>query len=555
VSGAAPSPWPTSLQVIERPGAQLTTWTAHTSDVILARVLKAHWLQHGFELVGDLGELHYYDAGDGVWRVAPREFLGVQINSFDGTRIVDEYGTPTKKRVEINEHKIKGVINRLYDEVCHPAFFDSAPFGIQFTNGFLVVDATGATLKQHSRDHRARFALPYAWDPNAKAPLFEKYLSDVFEGDDDAEQKRAALQEWSGGALVRRSTDYEKAALCIGEPGSGKSVFAFVMKALYPPDQVASIAPHKLSHEYQCAALANKALNMPTELPSADMPASETWKAATSGDYISARHPSGRVFHFHPRCAHLVMGNSLPHITDETSAAYDRALIFTWNRRFRGTADQVVGLRDQIAATEMPGVAAWAVAGAIRLMRQRKYTHVPSAVKAADEWRQESTPILQWIAERCEASKDETLAGPLYVDFVQWCEANGNKPPSKGTFGKRLKAAGYPGRPGTNNTRLHRLVLKPVDVRFASYQVRALPGSRGVMFTAKLLDVDERELKYEFVAREDEQETPTWWAFAEALGLPACPWKEATKLVHGRARARLGTDGKVAGVIAAEVQQ
>lgn len=464
------SQWPTSLKPIARPGRALTKWTVHTSDVILARHLQGEWARHGFVLVGDLGELHYYDPSDGVWHIVPREFLGVQINSYDGTQIVDALDT-RRKRIEINENKIKGVISRLYDEVHHPKFFDGAPPGIKFTNGFLVVDAMGANLKPHSPDHRARFALPFAWDPNASAPLFEKYLTDVFDDDEDAVAKRAALQEWSGGALTGISTDYEKAAFLIGDPGSGKSVFAFVKKALYR--SVASISPHHLSNDYKLAALANAALNAPTELPSADMPASETWKAVTSGDYVSARNPYGRVFGFHPRCAHLVLGNGLPHMSDDTSAAYDRALIITFNRRFRGTDDQVIGLRNQIVANEMPGVAAWAVAGAVRLMKQQKYTHVPSAVTAADEWRHESTPILQWITERCDPSADETLVGTLYADFKRWCEVNGNKPPSKGTFGKRLRAAGYPVRKGTDNARLYKLTLKPIP--------RATVGADGMI--------------------------------------------------------------------------
>ncbi|MDB4963958.1 MAG: hypothetical protein JWP01_3957 [Myxococcales bacterium] len=544
---ATPSPWPAQLQAIAQPGKPLATWPVNTSDVIFARNLRGVWARSGFVLAGDLGELHYYDPSDGVWHVVPREFIGVQINSYDGTPI---NGNPNKL-VEIKDHRIKGIINRLYDEVYHPDFFGEARSGIQFSNGFLVVDACGATLKPHSPDHRARFALPYAWDPSAKAPMFEKYLGDVFDGDDDAEAKRAALQEWSGGALVGISTDYERAAFCIGEPGSGKSVFAFVKKALY--QHVTSISPHHLSHDYKLAALANADLNVPTELPVADMPASETWKAVTSGDYVSARNPYGRVFGFHPRCAHLVLGNGLPHMSDDSSAAFDRALIFMFNRKFRGTEDQIVGLRQQIVAAEMPGVAAWAVAGAIRLMRQQKYTHVPSAVTAAEEWRQESTPILQWISERCEESTNEALVGTLYDDFKRWCEANGNRAPSKGTFGKKLKAAGHPVRKGTNNTRLYKLVLNPIDVRLAGYQVRALAGNKGTVLAAKLVDGDERELQYEVIACEAGQETDAWWAFAAALGLPTCQWKDATKLVHANARARLGADGKVAGLLPVEV--
>jgi P4 family phage/plasmid primase-like protien len=551
--GAAPpanlsSSWPASIASIARPGHAMRNWPKHTSDVMLARYLGGVWQRAGLDLVGDLGELHYYDAPEGVWRPVPREFLGVQINSFDGVAIK---GNP-ERVVEIKDHRVKGIVNRLYDEVHHPRFFDEAPRGIAFRNGFLVVDATGATLHPPSKDHRARFALACDWDPHATAPLYTQYLEDVFECDEDADAKRAVLQEWTGGALGGISTDYERALMPIGQPGSGKSVFAFVVKSLFPPSAVTAIAPHQLANDYKLAALANAALNVPTELPTAEMVATETWKAVNSGDYVSARNPYGRVFGFHPRAAHLVPGNNLPTMNDETSAAFDRALIVTFDRQFRGTTKQVVGLRDQIVERELAGVAAWAVAGAVRLLQQRRYTHVPSAVEAATEWRQESTPVLQWIAERCEPSSDETIVGVLYDDFRKWCEKNGNKPPSKATLGRKLKRAGYPSRPGTNNVRLYRLTLRPIEVRLASYQVRALPGGKGMMFAARVVDVDDRELSYEFVAVDGSEETDAWRGFASAFGGAGRTWKQAAQLVQARARAILGPDGLVISVTGVE---
>jgi hypothetical protein len=55
-----------------------------------------------------------------------------------------------------------------------PAFFDCAPLGVAFADGYLRLDADGrATMHDHSPENRATVALPFARQEDAVCPLWD----------------------------------------------------------------------------------------------------------------------------------------------------------------------------------------------------------------------------------------------------------------------------------------------------------------------------------------------------------------------------------------------
>ena len=92
-------------------------------------------------------------------------------------------------------------------------------------------------------------------------------------------------------------------------------------------------------------------------------------------------------------------------------------------KRFDGTAQMVPELAKKIIASEMPGVLAWAVEGARRLLTQNAYTIPVSSLEAVQDWKDSCDPVGQWINERtapAQYSHERTKSSDLFHDWGSW---------------------------------------------------------------------------------------------------------------------------------------
>ena len=70
--------------------------------------------------------------------------------------------------------------------------------------------------------------LPFEYDEAAKAPMWEAFLQQIFEGD---VERITLLQEWFGYCLTP-DTSQQKAMIFYGEPRAGKTTVANVLIAM-----------------------------------------------------------------------------------------------------------------------------------------------------------------------------------------------------------------------------------------------------------------------------------------------------------------------------------
>src|SRR5216110_2528588 len=127
--------------------------------------------------VFDRGVLRNYDPTSGLWRDVPRHVLTQRVAAFSGAAIPRG---ETVAKLKLKSHDIAGTINVIYELVARPGFFDAAPVGVTFANGFVRLD------------------------PAAEAPGWQRFLDDVFTHPSEL------VPEDQGGA-----TTAERAALAV----------------------------------------------------------------------------------------------------------------------------------------------------------------------------------------------------------------------------------------------------------------------------------------------------------------------------------------------------
>ena len=434
--------------------------------------------------VFDRGVLRNYDPTSGLWRDVPRHVLTQRVAAFSGAAIPRG---ETVAKLKLKSHDIAGTINVIYELVARPGFFDAAPVGVTFANGFVRLDPADPTrleLAGHSPDHRATYALAFDYDPAAEAPGWQRFLDDVFTHPSelvpedqggattaeraalavDRHQRIDVLEEWIGACLLGTVVKYQVVIALHGEGSNGKSVFLEVVRNLFSPALVRSIRPQKWSDKFTTAGLDGCLVNMVNEVPATEISASDVFKSMIAGDAIGGEKKYKDPYTFKPRAGHIFAFNKFPGTDDQSHGFWRRWIVLLFERLF----DERNANKNLTAALTTPdelcGIAARVLRAVARLEARGHLVIPASAEDAKAEWRMDADQVMQFVAECCDTchlthtqdcgAEDDLCHAmhcerhrvdkeDLYPLYQAWAKACGNKPLARKMLLSRLKSLGY----------------------------------------------------------------------------------------------------------------
>ncbi len=105
-------------------------------------------------------------------------------------------------------------------------------------------------------------------------------------------------------------------------------------------------------------------------------------------------------FEYRPRAGHIFSANSLPSTADVSHGFFRRFLIVRFTRDMEAAPGSRKDAAKHVIASDIVGIAAWAIEGAARLQRQGGFTIPPSSEEAISEWRRASNSVLLFIDEK-----------------------------------------------------------------------------------------------------------------------------------------------------------
>lgn len=401
---------------------------------------EAHLAKLGPNMVCSEGRTYRFNGK--FWRaLSDARQLGA-ISGFAGTPV----GTgPNPAPLKVSAQMCEGALKIARALLIQEDFFESAARGCGFQNGFVAVDASGPKLEPHTPDNRNRWAYPFDFDPAAACPRWTDFLATVWEGDADRDEKIAAAQEFVGAALVGLAPRFKTAITAYGESDSGKSTFLDIVQAIFPKGSICTIALSLLQNEYRRAKLAGKLLNVVGEVQSSELLESEAFKAIVAGDLVEGRHIREAPIEFRPIAGHLFAANTLPRVADRSEAVWRRWIVLTFNRRFErqpsgGQPTAKNDLAEEVLATDIPGILAWAMHGLARLLANKAYTIPKSSREVLVAWRKDSNPVELFVDEEVLFVPAASTLGKLfYGRYTAWCSESGHKYPlAHPNFSKEL---------------------------------------------------------------------------------------------------------------------
>ncbi len=405
-------------------------------------------------LVHDCARQYLYEPDLGCWTPLEPEFIRWIVFNFRGCMIQSGFDPRTKepktKKLAVNYPCAQGAERFVADSTHITGFFDDAPPGVAFKNGFVEVREGQVFIKQNDQRNRVRHAFPFDYDPDAKHPETDTFFEEVFSDCNEEERANrvAILQEFAGAALLGMATKYQKCVLLYGPGGTGKSQWASICLSMFPRNSTASLPPHRWGERFDLSHLAGVMLNVVSELPEAELVNTEAFKSIIVGDQVTAERKFMPAFDFSPRAAHMFSTNAFPATADITDAFFRRFIIVPFMRNMLQAPCYVPDIGKKIAEKEQPGLSAWSIEGAARLQRQGRYTESQTSRKLIDEWRTSNDKVSMFVTEFYDrigpndSVYEGTKASILYKRYKEWSMDGSFKTVSRQTFNKRMETVG-----------------------------------------------------------------------------------------------------------------
>jgi len=422
----------------------------HPSEVVFAKyVLSVLESSQDCPICYTRGTMWEYKPSLGVWNDLSPYIVKNEVCNLDGALVFvrrNAQGEDIFKRMKMSNAQSKAVHELSCTLRTNPTFFDNAPRGLTFNNGFVQADTSGIHLHPHRPDQRSTYRLGFDFNPDIQPTIFLNAMQQIFAPDFDGEDKIRMLCEMIGACLVGNATRFQKAMIWIGDGANGKSMLIDVVSALFDSTTITALPPQEMGSEYRVAMLAGSRVNLVNELPESQILASARVKAMITGENMTGRHIKESPFTFRPRAGHILAGNKLPPVNDHSPAFFRRWIPVDFNRVF-AESEQDRDLSQKIITNELSAVAGYCLRAYVDLVQRGHHQLARSSEMLLNTWRLYSDQIAMFLHVRSEKGDFQSKyepAGRVYQQYRLWAQKNGHEIMSTTKFGMRIKKLGIP---------------------------------------------------------------------------------------------------------------
>lgn len=301
---------------------------------------------------------------------------------------------------QAKNHTVNEIIGHVKRKTYHTRdFFNQVPPELVCVkNGILnliTLELTAHTPKQYFLTQ-----LPIDFKPEAKCPQFKQALSKWL-----YEEDITTLQEFIGSALYKKNI-HKKAAICIGEPDTGKTTALTIIGQMFGDENASSESLMRISTDkFSAASLEGKHLNIFDDLPFQDLAAAGMFKTVTGGGYVAAEVKFGDRWKFINTAKFIYTCNKIPRLKDtDDMAYYGRWVILRFpNQIPEKERDPLLAEKIQL---ETSGILNWGLEGLKRLLVSFRFTHLKSAEENKMIMIKNNEPVLSFAEDMLLEKQD-----------------------------------------------------------------------------------------------------------------------------------------------------
>lgn len=342
--------------------------------------------------------------------------------------------------------------------VALPESFDNDPFYLNCENG--TVDLRTGEAHSHSQQDMLTKKCPTWYDPDAKAPTWEKFLMEVF----GSQQLIDYIQRVFGYALTGSGRE-QVVFILHGKGSNGKSTLLNTVLKVMGEDYAAQIdatsitGGRKGGASNDIARLRGIRFVSSIEVGEGRRLNEALVKQFTGGDKVTARFLYKEFFEFQPEFKLFIAANHKPELVGQDNGMWRRVRLIPFKRTF--SDEQRDSKLPEKLLAEGPGILAWLVRGALAWQKDGLVT--PDVVKEATlEYRDEMNDLGEFLETYTWKEPTGSCgSGELYGIYRSWCENRHDKPMTQTAFGRRMHDLGYESRKERGVRVWHGIVTVP----------------------------------------------------------------------------------------------
>ena len=356
-----------------------------------------------------------YNRTNGRWedgKIAVSRLI-IEIAHYLGDNGVDSWTANLERSViDILLRKVEMIDPTRFNQTYYP-----------FSN--VTLDTMKASVMEHSPGYLATMGSDVSYRPDAGCPVFEMFLSQVFESGDTVQ----FVQEWFGYTLYS-GHKANSLLIGVGSGANGKSTLFDVLAQLVGLAYVASVPLSNFNSEFGLEPLIGMKLNLATE-SDADAFKTGKLKALTAGEAISVNRKNKPEITMILPTKFVFLVNELPILSDSSLGFERRLLILPFNQTF--TPDEQDKDLSKKLTAELQGILNWTMAGLQRLMDNNfQFTRSRAMEQAKESYFGIGNPVERFIKEKVIKEPNNKIESTEFMNAYRlWMIGKGY--PYKGT--------------------------------------------------------------------------------------------------------------------------
>lgn len=279
------------------------------------------------------------------------------------------------------------------------------------------------------------------FDPEARAPRWERFVREVFDGN---EEQIDYIQRAFGYSLTG-SVEEQLFFICVGEGANGKSTLLNVVREVmggYAKATPFTTFDAKSRNEQtnDLARLMGARYVTIIETGEESYLSEAKIKQATGGDPITCRFLNKEFFEYVPQYKIWMAANRPPNISGTDHGTLRRPVIIHFNRKF-SEGERNPYLQDQLLA-ERSGILNWLLEGLRKWHQHKLGIRIPKVIQESKREFQEEMDILgQWL-RACTQQAEPVFferSEDLYASYQAYVKMIGHRPKAMKHWGMDMK--------------------------------------------------------------------------------------------------------------------
>jgi len=385
--------------------------------------------QYHFVSLNKHSALWTYNPKSGIW-------------TDDGEENIESYMRQHLLGEEFSSH----LTQEIETAIRHQTYNETANFGgktdeIVLQNGTLNLTTLGFSHEFNPESYHVA-ALPVSYDPNAKCPMFDRFLEQVIPDETD----RKAIIEFFGYCLFK-SYIYAIVVLLVGSGANGKSILLSILRSFLGADNVTAVTPQQMySSQFASSRLYHKLANIAGDIPASAIKDTGTLKLLSGEDMVTAQQKYREPFEFNNYAKLIFAANQTPETLDSSNAFHRRFHIIDLPNTFNPTDPGYIP-GDKLKASlttpeELSGMLNEAIDGLKRLMQQGDLSGTTTVEDRKLDYINRSDPAHYFLMRFVKEDADNPCPIPrdtLYKLYTDFCHSTGRVPKANTVFGKKVK--------------------------------------------------------------------------------------------------------------------